>query len=37
MRLAEAEGKDDIVRLIKQIMQLQVAVEKPQKTATSNT
>ena len=34
--MTQAEGKDDIVRLSEQIVQLQVAVQKPQKTMTSS-
>ena len=36
VRSTQAEGKDDIVRLSEQIVQLQVAVQKPQKTVISN-
>ena len=35
MRSIQAEGKDDIVRLNKQIAQLLVAVQKPLNTAVS--
>ena len=36
MRSIQAEGKDDIMRLSKQIAQLQVAEQKPQITTISN-
>ena len=36
MRSIQMEGKDDIMRLSKQIAQLWVAVQKPQNTTVSN-
>ena len=35
LRSAQAEGKDDIIRLSEQIAQLQLTVQKPQKTTAS--
>ena len=36
MRSIQEEGKGDITRLTEQIVQLQVAVQKPQNTTISN-
>ena len=36
MRSIQGEGKDDIVRLSKQMVQLQVVVQKPENIAVSN-
>ena len=36
MRSIQAEGKDDIMRLNKQIAQLWVVIQKPQNTTVSN-
>ena len=36
VRSPQTEGKDDITRLSEEILQLRVAVQKPQKTTISN-